>query len=144
MKLINFKVNEDNISIDIKDINLDLHNNFDFQNIKYDVKNRSICLYWTKTKGAWLSEEVSNKLPNNIMLEFLEVSLFKFEERDSKKPFTEDDCLSMLGFLPNDAWEHFDGAYSSMPESEGDHLLMDFMSGAALKIQSTSVQCLIH
>lgn len=139
MKLDNFVVSEDNIGLQVGDMYLDLHNNFDFQAIKYSIDKREIRLSWKKHSGDWVPE----KDPRIIELEFHGVTRFKMKERNPDIPFSEDDCLNTIGFLPPDMWDHIDGYSPHQPSAEDD-LLMDFMSGAALKIRAESVRCVLE
>ena len=139
MKLENFTVSEDNIGLKIGDMNLDLHNNFDFQAIEYSIDKREIRLSWKRNSGDW----VPKKDPRRIELVFHGVARFKMRGRNPDIPFSEDDCLSTIGFLPPDMWEHIDG-YSPHQPTADDDLLMDFMSGAALKIRAESVRCVLE
>jgi len=138
MKLENFSVSDDNIALEVDDMYLDLHNNFDFKAIEYNVDKRVIRLLWAKTPGEWVPE----KSPRTITLEFLGVKRFKMNARDPNIPFTEDDCLSTIGFLPPDMWDYMD-SYSPHKPSAEDDLLMDFMSGAVLKIKAESSKCVL-
>jgi hypothetical protein len=138
MKLENFSVSDDNIALEVDDMYLDLHNNFDFKAIEYSIDKRVIRLFWGKNSGEWVPEEN----PRTITLEFHGVMRFKMNDRDPSIPFSEDDCLSTMGFLPPEMWDYMDG-YSPHKPSDEDDLLMDFMSGAALKIKAESARCVL-
>jgi len=138
MKLDNFSVCDDNIALEVDDMYLDLHNNFDFRAIEYSVDKRVIRLSWRKNPGEWVSE----KLPGTITLEFHGVTRFRMNARDVDIPFSEDDCLGTIGFLPPDMWDCMD-SYSPRKPSADDDMLMDFMSGAALKVKAESARCVL-
>lgn len=135
MKLENFKFNEDNISLDVNEIYCDLHNNFDFQSISYDVSKRNVQLVWIKSVGDW----VPKGLPESIVLVFDGVSSVKLKERDSEMPYTEDDCINTIGFASPENED-----YCSHEQFEDTWcLVMDFMSGASIKIQSDICRCVV-
>ena len=135
MKLESFIINTDNISIDVKGIYYDLHNNFDFRSIIYDVSKRHVQLLWIKGAGEWVPKD----LPESIMLVFDGVSAVKLKERDPQMPYTEDDCLGSIGFS-NLSDENF---CNHEPFDDAECLFMEFMSGAFIKIQSDSCLCVV-
>ena len=114
----------------------DLHNNFDFIGLSYDLLNRKIELSWVKSKGTWVSEDG----PDSLSLKFLGVSLFKCKERDSDVPYSEDDCLSSMGFIHNDMINEIEGFAHIEPKPDACHLNISFMSGFAIKIASDIVE----
>jgi hypothetical protein len=138
MKLENFSVCDDSITLEVDDMYLDLHNNFDFRAIEYSIDKRVIRLFWRKNPGEWVPE----KLPGKVTLEFYGVTRFRMNARDADIPFSEDDCLGTIGFLPPDMWDYMDG-YSPHKPAADDDLLMDFMSGAALKVKAESARCVL-
>lgn len=114
---------------------LDLHNNFDFKNLNYSVEKRKLVLNWERSKGDW----VDSDNPKSLSIEFLEVSEFIFMPRDSEMPFTEDDCVSSVGYWVDEEWA--EGVITLEPNQEAEpHWLtaIDFMSGAILAVQAGS------
>lgn len=136
MKLENFSISENSIALESGNLYLDLHNNYDFKQIEYSIDSRKIRLLWIKNPGDW----VKGNIPDRITLEFDGVSRLRIRERDPGIPYTEDECLSTIGFLPSDMWEYVDG-YSTGKPATTDDLLMDFMSGMAMKISAESARC---
>ncbi|MDR4498720.1 MAG: hypothetical protein MRK02_12500 [Candidatus Scalindua sp.] len=49
-------------------------------------------------------------------------------------PFTEDDCLSSIGFIWNEKLDELGGYHSNEPKVACTHLSLKFMSGFAVKI----------
>jgi hypothetical protein len=47
---------------------LDLHNNFDFRNLDYSVKERKLVLNWHRSEGDWVSSDT----PKALIIEFKE------------------------------------------------------------------------
>lgn len=134
MKLTNFKLAGDNIAFEQNENYYDIHNNFDFISFNYSLAKREIVLNWVKGTGNW----VPNNSPKSIHLIIRGISLFKAKERDTDMPFTEDDCLSSIGFLWNDMIEEMGGYHSHEPKENCTHLSIEFMSGLALKIGADS------
>ena len=119
---------------------LDLHNNFDFLELHYSVSDRLARLVWTRSRGDWVSEET----PQCLVIEFSEVSDFRFMPRDKDKPFTEDDCINSIGFWTDEDW--VDGVFTlALNQSPEPHWLMamDFMSGAVIAIAASKASAKI-
>ncbi len=119
----------------------DLHNTFDFTGLKYTVDSRTLELRWIRSGR----EEVSPDLPAVITLVFTSVTEFSFQPRNSEKPFTEDDCLSSLGYWAHEDWA--DGVMVMGPgqDPEPEWLMaLEFMSGAAILVQAEKVEAVIR
>ena len=119
---------------------LDLHNNFDFDDLRYSVADRIVLLRWRRSKGNWVSAE----MPASVSIEFREVSEFRFLPRDAGRPFTEDDCASVFGYWTDEDWA--DGVIVVDPSQEADPrwlTAIDFMSGAVIAIQAASAHAKI-
>jgi len=130
VKLNNFKIADDNIAFEYRDKYFDLHNCFDFVSLNYDISQKLLKLFWIKTEGDWVSIDS----PKNIVLIVSDVYLFKTKERDKDKPYTEDDCLSSIGFVFNEEVDKMGGYFSNVPEKDCTHLSLEFESGFVLKI----------
>ena len=118
----------------------DLHNDFIFQNLDYSVAERKLDLNWDCSKGQWVSEGT----PNSVTIEFNEVREFRFMPRDSKFPFTEDDCISSFGYWVDEDW--VEGVIMVAPNQKAEpHWLdaIEFMSGAVIAIQADSANAKI-
>jgi hypothetical protein len=82
----------------------DLHNNFDFVGYEYRPTEKKARFDWVRSDGDWVPEG----LPARLALLFEGVSNFAAKRRDDEMPFTEDDCLSSISFLP----QNFSGTES--------------------------------
>ena len=114
---------------------LDLHNDFDFLGFDYSVENRALLLRWRRSQGEW----VAFGTPTSVTIEFREVSEFRFQPRDSSRPFTEDNCVSSFGY-----WA--DGVVIPESSQVPDPKLLtaiDFMSGAVIAVQAASAHATI-
>jgi hypothetical protein len=121
----------DGIYIVQGDRKLDLHNEFDFQEVRYSVAERSVSLRWRRGSGDW----VRGDIPTTLCIEFDGVKEFRFVSRDSKMPFTEDDCLSAMGYLTDEAWSK--GNILLKSDAERDWLTaFKFQSGAVIALRA--------
>jgi hypothetical protein len=64
---------------------------------------------------------------------------FAAKKRDDEMPFTEDDCVASISFLPRELSEEFD-AICPDHRSAGEHMSICFQSGSCVKIWAESVQ----
>jgi len=114
---------------------LDLHNNFDFKDLDYSVEKRKLVLNWQRSEGDWVSSDT----PKALIVEFNEVSEFRFMPRDSEIPFTEDDCINSFGYWVDEDWAEGVIMVEPNQEVESEWLTaIDFMSGAVLAVQAES------
>ena len=118
------------------DQDLDLHNDYNFVGLSYDVGERAVELQWRRSTGDW----VQDGLPAALRLACRGVTHFSATPRDPEMPFTEDDCLSDLSFaLPR---EPDDAAFSLSPATAGFdgswHWVFSFMSGFSVRVAAES------
>jgi hypothetical protein len=134
MNLIGFSIAADFISLTTDRGSVDLHNDYAFGGIIYRPAERVARLEWTRRTNEW----VRSQGPREIWLEFRKVFLLKVQERDVSLPFTEDDCLSTIGFLWNDLLSEMRGFTTNTPSDDCCHLVASFMSGFSVKIGAES------
>jgi hypothetical protein len=79
---------------------LDLHNNYDFTKITYSIAEQRVTLTWIRSSAYWIPKTK----PLQLKLEFIGVSSFRFMPRDPEMPFTEDKCLSSVGYWADEDW----------------------------------------
>ena len=103
MKLINFNIDKDSIALLYNGQYLDIHNCYEFRGFHFDNLNKTLILTWTRSVEEWSNEERCG-----FQLLFKGVTYFKVRERDSELPYTEDTCLSFIGFLEQDLRNNFD------------------------------------
>ena len=119
---------------------LDLHNNFDFKNLEYLIAERKLVLSWECSKGDWVSLDT----PKSLIIEFKEVSEFRFMPRDSEIPFTEDDCINCFGYWVDEDWA--EGVIIVDPNQKAEPqwlTAIDFMSGAVVAVQAMSANAAV-
>lgn len=122
------------------DYELDLHNDFDFVDLQYSVKERRLYLSWHRSKGDW----VGTNTPSALTIEFLQTSEFRFMPRDAEIPFSDDSCLNSFGYWVDEDWA--EGVITVEPSQKAEpHWLtaIDFMSGAVLAVQAVSANATI-
>jgi len=120
---------------------LDLHNNFNFLGLDYSVEHRTLLLRWKRSEGRWIPPNQ----PSAVLIEFREVSEFRFMPRDSEIPFTEDDCVRGIGYWVDEDWVN--GVIIADPSQNPDPkwlTAVDFMSGAVIIVQAESAQARIE
>jgi hypothetical protein len=119
---------------------LDLHNNFEFQELQYSVAERTLCLQWRRT----LREGIPAMVPPSVTIEFRGVTEFRFQPRDPALPFTEDDCLDNFGYWTDEDWAN--GVILCDPFQTPDPswlTAIEFMSGAVILVQADSAHAII-
>ena len=122
------------------DLTFDLHNDFDFEGFDYSVAGRSISLKWKRSE----CETVQPSLPSFIRLDFFAVSELRFYPRNSKIPFTEDNCLNCAGYWTDEEW--CGGVFLSENGAVIDSQYLtafEFMSGAIIVFRAASAIALI-
>ena len=129
----NFEIDQ-TIALESGEQYLDLHNCFDFVGYQYQPKEKRIQCEWKKTIGDWVSPE----LPEKVYLDFEGVSNFAAQKREDEIPFSEDDCLSSISFLPKELNEEFDAVCPDF-RSADEHISLSFQSGSCIKIWADSV-----
>ncbi len=126
---------DDVIALLAGDAYFDLHNDFDFIGYEYRPTERQARFDWARSDGDWVPEG----LPARLTLIFEGVSNFAAKRRDDKMPFTEDDCVSSISFLPRELTEEFDAVMEGF-RSDDEHLSLSFQSGSCVKIWAESVR----
>ncbi len=137
MLFSNFKIEDSFSAIEVDGEHRDLHNNFIFRSLHYDISKKKLTLDWQRRSEDW----VSSSDPESLKLVFTAVSLLKAQERDADSPDSEDDCLSSLGFISNELMDEVEGYSHTTPSKDSSHLNICFMSGFALKIGAEKASC---
>lgn len=126
---------DDTIALSVGAAYYDLHNDFDFVGYEYRPTERKARFDWMRSDGDWVAEG----LPARISLAFDGVSNFAAKRRDDEMPFTEDDCVASISFLPKELAEEFE-AICPGHRSEDEHMGICFQSGSSVKIWAESVR----
>jgi hypothetical protein len=124
MNLKRFTLRE--IFLEVEGERLDLHNCFDFLGFTYEVSSRELSLRWRPNQYAPPDER------RHIRIYFQGVSHVSVEPRDTGVPFTEDDCLSFVGYASPDSPV---GEAIMLDQPTPDmHLVFCFMSQMRLRV----------
>ena len=110
---------------------LDLHNNFAFQEVSYSVAERRASLLWRRRPDGW----VPPNTPAMLSIIFEGVKEFRFMRRDPGMPFTEDDCVSAIGYLTDESWSHGDVLLEADPKSDW-LTAIEFQSEAVIALRA--------
>ena len=120
---------------------LDIHNHYDFREVRYSVAQRTLLLLWQRSER----EGMPTSLPASLTIEFRGVTEFRFLPRNSGLPFTEDDCLRNFGYWTDEEWAEGSVMISAERETADPLELnaIEFMSGAILVVQADSAHATI-
>jgi hypothetical protein len=118
---------------------LDLHEDYMFRQLSYDVARRSLNLNFVLRN----SEAVYEGIPARCVISVSEVTSLEISPRDPVMPFNEDDCFSGLAFLADEEWctEPFwrDGA----PEDQWSWVF-DFMSDMQIIVDGETASLIVR
>ncbi|GAA4296174.1 hypothetical protein [Nibribacter koreensis] len=137
MKLSNFEI-EDSIALRYANQYLDLHNDYDFTDFKYSVSSQIFEMSWTPIQSI---STVTNPV-TGLKLRFEEVDFLKIQERDNEMPYSEDTCIDIIGFLPQEMREVMD-SFGAKPDYENDDMVFHFRGGQTIKIYAESVELIL-
>ena len=137
MKADNFSV-ADSVAIEYEGCYFDLHNNYDFTGLTYEVNSQRVILEWSKGESEWAEKEIYSSL--KLVFDF--VSIFNVTSRISGQPFSADDCLSYMGYLHPDDIDLMDGFLPRENADESYHLVFGFEGGQVVKLYAETVKLL--
>lgn len=133
MKIINFSI-EDDYGLVYNNELLDLHNCYEFQELKYSLNSKKIELEWD-ANDEWVVKTSIKK----FKLTFNRPVFFKVRERNFELPKSEDLTLSRMGFIhPED--EDMDNPCELNDRKENFHMLFTFQGGMSIRIYAESVE----
>lgn len=130
MELSGFSVCEDFASLACAAGLLDLHNDFEFVELRHGPREASVELVWARRAGSFISQHV----PPGIKLHFSGVFLFLVSRRDPEMPPEEDGCTEMIGFCWNDLVAEMAGPAKATPEPECCHFFLLLHGGGGIKV----------
>ena len=135
MKLLNFNVGDDFISV-VKDGSyLDLHNNFDFVGYNYAVANNEFQIIFNKASEDWASDVKVE----NLIFKFAGVLFLKIKGNDSTEDPDDEKCLSDIGFCAADLRNDMEFFLATNEFGDSYDLIFVFQTGQAIKIHSQEV-----
>jgi hypothetical protein len=140
MKLLNFALGTDAISVEWQGYYIDLHNCYEFQSINYNTIGYNtigseVELIWKVSQEYWAADE---KL-SSLRLVFKNIVYFQVKARDEECLVTDDLCLASLSFHPKEQRDEFETIVLDVA-SESDDLTFFFESDWGIKVNSESVE----
>jgi hypothetical protein len=92
---VNFDI-LDNIALSYEVLYIDLHNNFDFEKLEYNVGHRELTLTWKKTDGEWVGKNELSK----IILTHTGVDYLAISGQGENFVLQDNKTLSEISFFP--------------------------------------------
>lgn len=127
----NFTVDH-SIYLTVDSWTLDLHNYYKFTGFSYEPHDQHLRLVW---KNGYFSPD---RLPETVTIDYTGVTEFRFLPRDPSLPFTDDACISCLGYWADepggDNRVFFSDPCDEVPETWLS--AVSFMSGAILAFRA--------
>jgi hypothetical protein len=135
---INFQVT-DNYALNYQGRHIDLHNNFDFNNLEYSTETMTLVLRWIKSSGDWVKEDELS----HLALVHKNVSYLFILPRDPEMPLSEDSCLSDITFFPSSSRDINNSVIHQGLPGEGDDILYIFQSEQVIRVHCEEIELLI-
>lgn len=129
---------KNSIYLQAEDLDLDIHNDYDFRRFSYEVEGRSVSLEWFRGSGKW----VDKKLPKKIQLLMTGIDDLRVTPRDQEMPFTEDTCLSSFGYDCDEEWADGQFWVDNAPEPEW-RWSFHFQSGMEIQVGGRNATVII-
>ena len=136
MQAANFKLTAARY-LAINTTELDLHNDYEFVSLKFDVSNQVVELIWCRCAS---SGKLRN-LPQSVSLRCEGVTFFLASPADQSLPISESLCLSSIGYQSNEIAGQF------WVEEEPDDQWawsIQFQSGAQFQIRGSQAYAKIE
>jgi hypothetical protein len=133
--LLNFKINSE-IHIEFENCYFDLHNDYDLTSFEYKTDGRKFIINWARGIGDW----INNSPPLTLSMEFTNTSFLRIKENEKSDFLNYDSCLDVIGLCSLDMRDDME---SWLPKNavEGEFdLLLIFMNGQTIKINSQKVE----
>jgi hypothetical protein len=136
---VNFDI-KDNRAIEIVGQLIDLHNNFDFVGLDYNVADREIELKWKKSSGDWVDKNEFSSL----VLTHKGVTFLKVIEQYEKSTYEDDSCLGEITFFPSTVREINDSIIPQPKPNDGDDILYYFENGQQIRIHCKEIELSVN
>jgi len=127
----------DHTELIIGEVFYDLHNDYQFRRLSYDIDARIVTLDWI----VRVAHYVPKNSPRSITLIMSDVSFFAASPRNPIHGYGEDDCLGLSQFVGEDVIQSF-GA--DVIGADRPHYMFDFMSEFILRVYAAEVHCRIE
>ena len=113
------------------DLELDLHNDYDFLGFESDMERKTLTLNWQRTEGEWVRES----LPLAIEVEIRNFVRMKFRPAADSSALTGSQTLSFIGHLHPEEWDEMDGCLDDEHPPSDHDFIVGFEDGAAVKVR---------
>ncbi|PJJ59904.1 hypothetical protein [Hymenobacter chitinivorans] len=135
MDFINFTLDKQNIGLEWANGGYaDLHNDFDFVELRYNPAAATLRLSWQKSTGEW-----ARNVPwPALHLVFEGVSYLRVKERDPEYPFSEDSTVQHICRTPTEAREEFENIYFNKDAQPDYDVLLYFESEWGIKVNAAT------
>jgi len=134
MKLRDFQLLD--IYLTVAERSYDLHNNYDFTGLMYEIGTRTLTLAWKRASGTW----VPSTDPLRIHIELLGVSHFSAKPRQEDRPASDDECLDCVSYV-EPAQDIEDSFTTAATPDDSWHYVFQFESGLVLRIKAEEATC---
>lgn len=132
---VNFQLTE-NYALNYDNRHIDLHNNFNFVSLEYNIETMTLILRWVKSSGDWVPID---ELPGLVLLH-KNVSYLTISSREQKMPLSEDSCLSDITFFPSSSREINDNIIDKSFPEEGNDILYMFQSEQVIRVHCEEIE----
>jgi hypothetical protein len=123
----------------VGDLELDLHNDYDFTSLNYDVALQSIKLVWLRGQGHW----VKSSLPSRVTIECICVTQFESIPGKSSLPQSESLCLGSFGYCTSEEWGQGQFWVDGAPDPEWAWSF-EFQSAQEFRIRGASASVAVE
>lgn len=130
----------DNHTLNLEGHHIDLHNDFDFVRLDYDVARREIKLNWKKSIGEWIEiNEISS-----LTLVHKSFTFFEVIDKDENKNYEDATCLGEITYFPSASREVNDEFILQSKPNENDDIIFFFENGRRVRINCEQIELTIN
>jgi hypothetical protein len=135
MRLTNFSI-EDNYAIKSGDAWIDLHNDYDFTGVEYDLESNCLAMKWKRaTKHSTIASA------SQLVVWFRQLQFLRLELIEDAQDILSAKTLEFVGFLHQDDVDVMSGCLSQEEADESFHLIFRFENTFAIKCFCREVEC---
>ena len=136
---VNFDI-IDNHALNLEGQHIDLHNNFDFVGLDYNVANRAIKLNWKKAIGEWIEiNEISS-----LTLVHKSVTFFEVIDKGENKNHEDATCLAEITYFSSTSREINDEFILQSKPNKNDDIIFFFENGQRVRIHCEQIELTIN
>lgn len=132
---VNFDI-IDNIALNYQGLYIDLHNNFNFEKIEFNVDHNEVKLTWKKTDGEWVGKNELSK----IILTHNGVDYLKIMGQDENSFLQDKNTLAEISFFPSTSRGINDSMSSQQKPNPDDDIMYFYENGQAIRIHCDKIE----